>query len=77
VEILTVEDMFLNRWTAQLNCPGQIVERAFDSEEELLAFIRRTQNDSSGDARPRITVIDPKGKEQVVTATGADGQSAA
>jgi hypothetical protein len=72
-----VKDMFLNKWTAQLNCPGQIVERAFDSQEEVLAFVRQAQTDPSDGTPARIIVIDPQGKQALVTSTGADRQARA
>jgi hypothetical protein len=58
--------MFLNKWTVQLSRPGEIVEKAFDSEEELVAFVRRIEHESTDGARPAISVIDPEGKEKLL-----------
>ncbi len=66
--------MFLNKWTVQLSCPGQIVEQAFDSEEELLAFIRSSENGEGECAAPMITVIDPEGNEKSLAAIEVSGQ---
>src|SRR5947208_16582682 len=50
-------NMFVNKWTVQLSGPGQIVEQAFDSKEELLAFVRRMERESSDGVRPTISEI--------------------
>ena len=59
--------MFLNKWTVQLDCPGQIVEKSFDSEEEILAFVRGMENDSADGVRPSVRVIDPGGNQKLIT----------
>lgn len=57
--------MFVNKWTVQLSCPGELVEQGFDSEEEVLEFIRKTE-DGATDGLPRtMKIIDPEGKEKV------------
>jgi hypothetical protein len=66
--------MFLNKWTVQLSCPGQIVEKAFDSEEELVAFVHRMERESKDGVPPRISVIDPDGKEKLVARPQANGK---
>lgn len=65
--------MFLNKWTVQLNCPGQILEKAFDSEEELVTFVRRMERESGNGVRPTFSVIDPEGKEKFVAPVPAHG----
>jgi hypothetical protein len=67
--------MFLNKWTVQLSCPGEVVEQAFDSEEELVAFVRRME--SKDGMPPSITVMDPDGKEKLVPRAEANGKSPA
>jgi hypothetical protein len=62
--------MFLNKWTARLSLPGQIVEEAFDSEPELMTFVERVERESTDGARPTITVIDPKGNERLLVPVG-------
>jgi hypothetical protein len=69
--------MFLNKWTVQLSCPGQMVEEAFDSEEELVAFVRRMERESNDGVPPTISVIDPDGKEKLVARAQANGRSPA
>jgi hypothetical protein len=69
--------MFLNKWTVQLSCPGQIVQKAFDSEEELVAFVRRMERESKDGVPPTISVIDPDGKEKLVARAQANGGSPA
>lgn len=58
--------MFLNKWTVQLSFPGQIVEEAFDSEEELMTFVQQMEHESTDGARPTITVIDPDGNQKLL-----------
>jgi hypothetical protein len=64
--------MFLNKWTAQLSYPGQITEKSFDSEEELLAFVQRMESESKDDPRPTVNVIDPEGKEKSLAPVEAE-----
>ena len=64
--------MFLNKWTAQLSYPGQITEKSFDSEEELLAFVQRMESESKDDPRPTVSVIDPEGKEKSLAPVEAE-----
>ncbi len=56
--------MFLKKWTVQLSCPGQIIERAFDSEKEVAAFVREMERKSNDGVRPTFSVLDPEGKEK-------------
>ena len=69
--------MFLNKWTVQLSCPGEIVEQAFDSEEELVAFVRRMERESTDGVPPTISVIDPDGKQKLIAPAEAYRKSAA
>jgi len=61
-----VRNMFLHKWTVQLSRPGQIVQRAFDSEEEVVAYVRRMEREPRNGVRAAISVIDPEGKEKLV-----------
>jgi hypothetical protein len=69
--------MFLNKWTVQVSCPGEIVEQAFDSEDELVAFVRRMERESKDGMPPSITVMDPDGNEKLVARAEANGKSPA
>jgi hypothetical protein len=69
--------MFLNKWTVQLSCPGEIVEQAFDSEEEVAAFVRRMERESKDGMPPTISVMDPNGKEKSVAPAEANRKSPA
>ncbi|MFL6417107.1 MAG: hypothetical protein ACJ74Y_15700 [Bryobacteraceae bacterium] len=59
--------MLVNKWTVRISYPGQLVEKAFDSEADLLAYIDRLDSNSVTDAHPIATVIDPGGQESSIS----------
>lgn len=69
--------MFVNKWTVQMNYPGQLEERAFDSQEELLAYVRDIQAKCVEGLFPVINVFDPHGEETSIALTEEVSQSAA
>jgi hypothetical protein len=69
--------MFVNKWTVQMNYPGQLEERGFDSEEELAAYIRAVQAKCVEGLHPVITVLDPNGEESSIALTQSVPQHAA
>jgi hypothetical protein len=61
--------MFVNKWTVQLNYPGELVEEGFDSQEELMAYVRQVEAKWAEDLHPVIKVLDPRGEETSITLT--------
>ena len=52
--------MFLNKWTVEVNSPGEITQVGFDSPEEALSFVRRVQGEQGAS---NVNVIDPSGRK--------------
>jgi len=60
-----------------MNLEGKPLEEAFDSEEELVAFVRRMERESNDGVSRTISVIDPDGKEKFLARAQANGRSPA
>jgi len=63
--------MFVNKWTVQLNYPGELVEKGFDSHEELLAYVQQLRTGIAEDLHPVLTVFDPNGEQTSIALTQA------
>jgi hypothetical protein len=63
--------MFVNKWTARMNYPGQMVETGFDSKEELMVYVRGLRAEGVEGLGSIITVYDPNGAETSITVSEA------
>ena len=61
--------MFVNKWTVQLNCPGELVEKGFDSQQELMAYVQQLSAEWAEDLHPVVTVFDPNWEQTSIALT--------